>query len=75
MRSIFSTMSMFSECRELSLSVVLRCHITRRCLIMQDSLLEFMSNAPSDLDGDLPLVIWHLRDSLNLDLTAPDDGP
>ena len=42
---------------------------------MQDSLRESLSNALSDPDGDLPLAVWHLRDSLNLDLTAPDDGP
>ena len=67
-------MSTFSECRELSLSVVLCRHTTRRCLIVQDSLLEFMSNAPSDSGGDLPLAIWPLINSLNRDLTAPDDG-
>ena len=65
-------MSTFSECREVPL--LLCCHATRRCLVMQDLLLEFLSNAPSDLGGDLPQAIWHLRDSMNLDLTAPDDG-
>ena len=61
MRSIFSTMSMLSECRELSLLAVWCCYTTRRCLIMQDSLSEFMSNAPSDSDGDLPQAIWHFE--------------
>ena len=29
------------------------------CLIARDSFLEFVSNAPSDSDGDLPLAIWN----------------
>ena len=69
----FPTMSTLSECRELSLSVALCCYTTRRCSILQDSLLKFLPNASSDSDGDLPLAVWLLRDSLNLDLTAPDD--
>ena len=67
MRSIFSTMSTFSGCRELSLSVVLCCHTTRRSSFYRPMPL-------SDPDGDLPQVVWPLRDSPNLDLTAPDDG-
>ena len=74
MRSIFSTMSMLSGCREVPLSVELCSHITIRCLIVQDLLLEFLSNAPSDLGGDLPQDVWPLRDSLNLDWTSPNDG-
>ena len=67
------TIFTLSGCRELSLCCVAAIP-EDVCLIMQDSLLEFMSNAPIDSDGDLPQAIWHLRDSLNLDLTAPDDG-
>ena len=62
-------MSTPSECRELPLLEVF-CHATRRCLIRQDSLLK----CPSDSGGDFPQAIWPLRDSVNLDLTAPDDG-
>ena len=34
------------------------------CLIVRDSFLEFMFNAPSDSDGDLPLDIWHFWEIL-----------
>ena len=71
MRSIFSTMSMFSECRELPLLEVF-CHATRRCLIRQDSLLE----CPKWLRRRFaPGYFGILKDSPNLDWIAPDDGP
>ena len=68
-------MSMFTGCQKLSLPIVVSVATLPKdvCLIIHDSFSEFMSNAPSDSDGDLPLAIWPLRDSLNLDLTAPDD--
>ena len=54
-------MSTFTGCRELSLSIVVSVVTLPKdvYLIVQDSLSEFMSNAPSDSDGDLPLAIWH----------------
>ena len=43
------------------------------CLIVCDRLLKFMSSAPSDSDGDLPLAIQNFRrDSLHIGLTSPD---
>ena len=58
----FLTMSMFTGYGELSLSIVVSVATLPEdvCLIVQDSLMEFMPNAPSDSDGDLSLAIWHL---------------
>ena len=49
----------FTGYRELSLSIVVSVATLPEdaCLIVQDSLLEIMSNAPSDLDGGMPLAI------------------
>ena len=54
-------MSMFTRYRELSLSIVVSAAtlLENVCLIVQDSLLEFMPNAASNSDGDLPLAIWN----------------
>ena len=62
--SYFPTMSVFTRCGKLSLSIVVSVDILLEdvCLIAHDSLLEFMSNAPSDSDGGLPLAIWHFRE-------------
>ena len=70
-------MSTFIGCGELSLSMVVSVSTLPEdvCLIVHDSLLGFMPNAPSVSDGDsAPGYLASLRDSLNLDLTAPDDG-
>ena len=55
-------MSVFIGCRELSLSIVVSVvELPENVFLMaHDSLLECVRNAPSDSDGDLPLVIWHL---------------
>ena len=53
-------MSMFTGYGELSIVVSVVALPEDARLIIQDSLLEFMSNAPSDSDGDLPLAIWNL---------------
>ena len=35
------------------------CDIARKCLIIRNPSLRLMFNAPSDRDGDLPLVTLH----------------
>ena len=54
-------MSKFTGYGELSLSIVVSVVALPEniCLVVHDPLLEFMFNALSDSDGDLPLVIWH----------------
>ena len=43
------------------------CDIARRCLIVCNPSLRLMFNAPSEGDGDLPLVTLHfLRDFLGI---------
>ena len=51
---------------DLSLPLVASvCDITRKCLIVSNPSLRLMFNAPSDGDGDLPLVtLQFLRDFL-----------
>ena len=53
-------MSMFIGYGELLLSIVVSVATLPEdvCLIVRDSLLEFIVNAPSDSGGDLPLAIW-----------------
>ena len=55
-------MSMFTGYGELSLSIVVSVATLPEDarLIVQDSLLGFIPNAPGDSDGDLPLDIWNL---------------
>ena len=46
--------------------------IAKRCLIVRNLLSGLTFNAPSDRDGDLPLVIlYFLRYFWNLDWTSP----
>ena len=51
---------------DLSLPLVASvCDIARKCLIVRNPSLRLMFNAPSDGDGDLPLVTLHFfRDFL-----------
>ena len=58
---------MLSECRELPLLEVLP-----RYQKMFGHARFVAGSAPSDSGGDLPQAIWPLRDSPNLDWTAPD---
>ena len=61
-------MSTFTGYGELSLSIVVSVPTLPEdvCLIVQDSLLEFMLNALSDGEGDLSQVNLQLRDFLEI---------